>query len=346
MALSQRRRRRSRRLRVGAALACAAIFAAVGAWHLIGYLQWRAFATDVDRTFSAPLIGTAREIPLAFEYAGRLRLISVPVHTDEVQRDRDLDTSAVFDARGALRARYLRTLVTAASESSLVRALADEFRIIRLELHLDDDEYLELMTRAVQEIPHGEAKADFMMPAEVLSARRGVCSEKSLLLAALLRHEGYDASIIVFDGRRHVAVGVACDGAGYLETGYAFVETTRGMYVGQVSPEFRSTGPVTDVPQVVPTSTGTRRYASSDQVAAILRFLEAAERRQAALASYVRYANKPGLHRERYAQRAREFSTAEGVASFIVENSHDRPGVFRALTASARDRLLEETSSL
>lgn len=339
------RSRRRRRLRAGVALVCAAVVATVGVSHLAGYLQWRAFERRVAGAVSAPATSSAREVPLVFAYAGRTHLISVPVYEDDVERGRVLDTSAVFDARGSLRARYLRTLVDSISKSRLVRSLADAFRVIRLERHLDSDEYLELMARAVQEIPHGAARADFMLPSEMLAARSGVCSEKSLLLAALLKHEGYDASIIVFDGRRHVAVGVACEGSGYLGTGYTFVETTRGMYIGQVSPEFRSVGPVTDMPQVVSTSEG-RGYNSTGEVATILRTLEVAQRRQAAHAAFVRYALTATLHRDRYEQRAQEFVTAEGLASFIVENSSDRSGVYRALTATAGDRILEESSRL
>ncbi|MHB1340979.1 MAG: hypothetical protein ACYC77_07635 [Coriobacteriia bacterium] len=345
MIVGSRRSRRRRRFRVGVALVCAAVLATIGASQLTGWLQWRAFERRVAEMTSAPASGPAREVPLVFAYGGRTHLVSVPVYADDVERGRGLDTSDVFDARGALRARYLRTLVDAASRSRLVRALADEFRVIRLERGLGGDEYLEMIARAVQEIPHGAARADFMMPAEMLAARAGVCSEKSLLLAALLKHEGYDASIIVFDGRKHVAVGVACEGPGYLGTGYTFVETTRGMYVGQVSPEFRSIGPVTDMPQVVSTSDG-KRYTSTGEVAAILRTLEVAQRRQAAHAAYAHYARTAGLHRDRYAQRAREFVAAEGVASFIVENSGDRPGVYRALTVTAGDRVLEESSRL
>ena len=345
MIQGSRRSRRRRRLRLGVALVCAAVLATLGVSQLTGLLQWRAFERRVESAIFAPAAGPVREVPLVFAYAGRTHLISVPVYADDVERGRVLDTSDVFDARGALRARYLRTLVDSTSRSRLVRALADDFRVIRLERRLDSDEYLELMARAIQEIPHGAARADFMLPAEMIALRSGVCSEKSLLLAALLKHEGYDASIIVFDGRKHVAVGVACEGPGYLGTGYTFVETTRGMYVGQVSPEFRSVGPVTDMPQVVSTSEG-RGYTSTGEVATILRTLEVAQRRQAAHAAFVRYALTATLHRDRYAQRAQQFVTAEGIASFIVENSNDRAGVYRALTATAGDRVLEESSRL
>jgi hypothetical protein len=68
-------------------------------------------------------------------------------------------------------------------------------------------------------------------PYEVLYTGSGVCSEKSELLAYLLRGLGYSVTIFRFDSTNvfpgHDAVGVKCPSQySYKNTGYCFVETT------------------------------------------------------------------------------------------------------------------------
>jgi len=230
--------------------------------------------------------------------------------------------------------------LTFRSRSGAVRSLADELRIIRLRERLNTDEYLELITRAIQEIPYGVVSREFLLPAEVLAGRSGVCSEKSVLLAALLAHEGYDTALIILDADGHVAVGVGSDRPGYLGSRFAFIETTAGMYVGQVKEAYRGVGPVPRAPQIVPVSSGTR-YTASAEVDVIIRFLRQAQRDRNTFEPYVEYAaTGAGMHADRYAQRAYDFSRAEDVAAFIIQNADDRHRVYLALTGSVREGVL------
>jgi hypothetical protein len=87
----------------------------------------------------------------------------------------------------------------------------------------------------VQHIPYfwdrfnDPADTDWYYPYETLHHMRGVCADKSLLLAYLLDKLGYD--VVLFDWNRdkggHMAVGVRCTGGyDYAGSGYAFIEST------------------------------------------------------------------------------------------------------------------------
>jgi len=305
-----------------------------------GWLQWRAFLRGVDGMAAVADAPSIRPVTLTFRYAGQPYTLEVAVPEAEVTQSARVRTEHLFPLRDAVRERYFKRLVLAASRSGAVRSLADELRIIRLRERLDTDRYLELITRAVQEIPYGEVSREFLLPAEVLAGRSGVCSEKSVLLAALLSHEGYDTALIILDADGHVAVGVGSDEPGYLGSRFAFVETTAGMYVGQVEEAYRGVGPVPRAPQIVPVSSGTRYHASAE-VDVIVRFLRQAQRDRTTFKPYVAYAAiGAGMHAERYAERAYDFTRAEDIAAFIIENADDRHRVYLDLTGSARDRML------
>lgn len=81
----------------------------------------------------------------------------------------------------------------------------------------------------VQNIPYDYSKlwsksTDWYYPYETLYHFKGVCSDKSILLAYLLKNLGYDVVLFEFPG--HMAVGVKTSGNGFRNTGYAFIETT------------------------------------------------------------------------------------------------------------------------
>jgi len=323
---------------VCAALGAVALTIALSS--LSGWLQWRAFLRSVDAIPAVANGPSVRAVTLTFRYAGRPYVLQVAVPEAEVAQSARVRTEHLFPLRDGVRERYFKHLVLVASRSGAVRSLADELRIIRLRERLDTDRYLELITRAIQEIPYGVVSREFLLPAEVLAGRSGVCSEKSVLLAALLAHEGYDTALIILDADGHVAVGVGSDEPGYLGSRFAFVETTAGMYVGQVEEAYRGVGPVPRAPQIVPVSSGTRYHASAE-VDVIVRFLRQAQRDRTTFKPYVEYAaTSAGMHAERYAQRAYDFTRAEDVAAFIIENADDRHRVYLDLTGSARDRTL------
>ena len=101
---------------------------------------------------------------------------------------------------------------------------------------LDADRYAELLTVFVQSLTYQTDPVDLepKFPVETFVDGAGDCDDKTLLLAGLLAREGYDVtdpSVRAREARcaRHQSADI-----GYLDTGYAFTETTTGGFVGMV----------------------------------------------------------------------------------------------------------------
>lgn len=91
-------------------------------------------------------------------------------------------------------------------------------------------------------------------PYEVLYTGCGVCSEKSELLAYMLRELGYGVIIFRFETEKHDAVGVKCPQQySYRDTGYCFVETTSPSIITYSSGDYvvvgNSTTRLTSIPE-------------------------------------------------------------------------------------------------
>jgi hypothetical protein len=120
--------------------------------------------------------------------------------------------------------------------------------------------------RLVQNIPYDYQALEVTYligryPYEVLYDNKGVCGEKSQLLAFLLKELGYGIVIFEFENENHRAVGILCDKGNY-NTNYCFIETTAptqigfipGAYIGNIN--IRNT-----VPEVIFISDG-RKYGT------------------------------------------------------------------------------------
>jgi hypothetical protein len=123
---------------------------------------------------------------------------------------------------------YYRSFIDDPAQEDLFRDLGDRMRAIGNGESLDDSRYLELMMVFVQSIPYRTDPDQTLpkFPVETIVDRKGDCDDKSLLLAGLLAREGYNVSILYFTPEMHAAVGIGCNGPGFRDTGYIFVETT------------------------------------------------------------------------------------------------------------------------
>lgn len=90
----------------------------------------------------------------------------------------------------------------------------------------------------VQHIPYNWNKyystsMDWYYPYETLYNNKGVCADKSLLLAYLLNELGFDT--VLFEFSNHMAVGIkSSSNYDFYDTGYAFIETTRPTIITYV----------------------------------------------------------------------------------------------------------------
>ena len=160
------------------------------------------------------------------------------------------------------------------------QTLLAAFRKIRAEQNLTSDEYVELLAAYVQSIPYDHEKVASIeraprYPVETVVENKGICSDKTVLLAGLLSHEGYACAVLHFAKENHVTVGLpAPKGFDFMGCGYAVVETTAISYIGSSSTEY---GVCANRPKVFPIGHGTKMYEGireSVKILTVMRELE------------------------------------------------------------------------
>jgi hypothetical protein len=147
------------------------------------------------------------------------------------------------------------------AQEPLYTDLLTEFRKIRMDENLDDDEYLEMIAVYVQSLGYEtleETPAKF--PVETVVDQAGDCDDKSLLLAGLLSREDYAVALLSFGPEKHMAVGIESEDCPYGNTGYLFLETTNISYVGVVTGSLDNGRQIESEPVVIPIGNGTKTY--------------------------------------------------------------------------------------
>lgn len=178
-------------------------------------------------------------------------------------------------------AAYYRCFVEDPLQQATIDSACEQLRAIASGAGLDSDRYLELIAKYVQSIPYDTAKAEAggaapLFPVETIVEGKGVCSDKSLLLAALLAHEGYAVALLDFSAERHMAVGVKGDGNMFGDSGYLFLETTAPYYISEVPDQYSGGTVLGSSPQAIPIGTGSAAYTAGADVARLLYAREAA----------------------------------------------------------------------
>jgi hypothetical protein len=256
-------------------------------------------------------------------------------------------------------------------EGPLYDALLGEFHRIRRMDGLNDDQYLELLTHFIQQIPYDpEAHICPRRPDQVILDGKGDCDEKSLLLLGLLDQEGYDAAILLFPDKHHATAGIRIVTDGhpsfrvYDLSGrkYVYIETTRPSFIGLYPDNFENENPV-----IIPTGNGTITYRAINDVMHIVSTQKRMEERLEWInetgtgmlteiesleskltvgtgyssrdeydSDYARYA---GLVTQ-YNQYVDEFGKIREVYLYILDHQFDRPGVSGRIANSKVENLL------
>jgi hypothetical protein len=167
---------------------------------------------------------------------------------------------------------YFPAFIDEEHQESFYADLLGALRRVRDERRLDSDRYAELLTVFAQSITYETDPVDLepKFPVETLVDGAGDCDDKTLLLAGLLAREGYDVSIFLFEPEKHVALGVHSEDIGYLNTGYAYTETTAEGFIGMVPDSFAGGITLTSEPRVFRIGSGTTPYTAGAQVREIL----------------------------------------------------------------------------
>lgn len=328
------RRDRLRTRGLGLRVAVASFGAAVAllaAWvgaEIVAFRSWEATAAAVAAVEPR---GDVSVSILPFRYRGRTRFLTVPVSAEESAAAQRLPTGRIFARPAPLRDAYLRVLVRTQSTSHALGGVARQLRVIRDGLRLDGDEYVELIAAAVQEMAYDTPRADFQLPVRALATGRGVCVDRSVLLAALLVHEGYDAGLWTLAADNHVAVAIRGEGEGYRRSGYVFVEATRRAFVGEVPEDYAGLADWEPVPRLVVAGRGAA-YRADVETAVIVEERREAERLARRLEPYRGYAAAAvGPWREAYEREARRQLEAASLAAQLSTMVDDRTLAFATL---------------
>jgi len=123
------------------------------------------------------------------------------------------------------------------------------------------NEQAKIAISLVQHIPYNWAalssvSSDFFYPYETLHRNRGVCCDKSILLAYLLDRLGFDVVLFEWPGS-HMALGVRChERYDFYNTGYAFIEATRPTIITYVPDEYIDGFRISTPPHIVHVNDG------------------------------------------------------------------------------------------
>lgn len=132
----------------------------------------------------------------------------------------------------------------------------------------EPDEQARIAVSLVQKIPYdwnayydmdtyktGDRVARY--PYEVLYDKKGVCEEKSKLLAYILRELGFGVVLFGYEAENHMAVGIKCPAQySYRNTGYCFVETTSPSIITDAQGNYVGVGKLSSKPEVIRISDG------------------------------------------------------------------------------------------
>lgn len=136
--------------------------------------------------------------------------------------------------------------------------LADSIR----EKTSNPDDQVRIAVSLVQQVPYDHDMTDsgafeIRYPYQTLYDNKGVCCEKSVLLAYLLKELGYGVALLDFENEQHTAVGIrAPPEFSYKNSGYAFIETTTPLIITNGNGDYPEFGKIQSRPEVLPAGDG------------------------------------------------------------------------------------------
>jgi len=135
----------------------------------------------------------------------------------------------------------------------------------------NNDDQARIAINLVQQIPYDNSRlysTNFKgrSPYEVLYDNKGICGEKSKLLAYLLRGLGYGVVLFDFSSQNHMAVGIKSPVQySYKNSGYAFIESTSPTIPTDSQGDYVGAGKLTSTPQIIPISDGSSFSSISEE---------------------------------------------------------------------------------
>jgi hypothetical protein len=267
----------------------------------------------------------------SFPFANTTETLTVAVNASVLAAsEKSFRSTVLFGDQRAAGARYYQAIINDPSQEQIYRDLLSQFRKIRSDRNLTDDEELELIATAVQSIPYKDGgSTPPKYPAELLAGNMGDCDDKSVLIAGLLAREGYSVVLFKFGPETHMAMGIGSDAFFYKSTGYTYLEGMTPAYPG--SPTAHLNIPLRSDPLVIPVSNGTRLYHSGNETSAIRNASLLAEQKTAELSARLAQFPQSGHDSPEYRSLLSDRDRYTEIRSYILSHPYDRPGTYAYL---------------
>jgi hypothetical protein len=228
--------------------------------------------------------------------------------------------------------RYYLAMINDPTQVPIYEDLLTQFRKIRTERNLTDDEYLEMMTAYVQTIPYKDGgNAPPKYPAELLVENMGDCDDKAVLLSGLLSREGYSVVLLKFGPESHMAMGIGSDAFPYKSTGYTYLEAMSPAYAGIPSFTLMTKKPLNSEPIVIPVRNGTKIYRGGMETHYISSRSDLSKQRSAELSARLETFPYSEKNSTEYRAVLDERDRNAAVYSYIMTHPLERPGVYAYL---------------
>jgi len=102
-----------------------------------------------------------------------------------------------------------------------------------------DYDLAQLLVAFVQSIPYDANAKEAKFTVETLYNKTGDCDDKSILLAKLLSHAGYQTCLFIYEEGQHMAVGLKVDeNTDAYKDGYIYIEATGNNPIGNIPEKF------------------------------------------------------------------------------------------------------------
>ena len=136
-----------------------------------------------------------------------------------------------------IKSRFYESFINEPYHQSLITSIHDSLQMIQVQDN-NITSFLEIAAVFARSLETYASFTEVRYPSESIVSHAGDCDDKSILLAAILLHHGYDVAIFEFPG--HVAVGVKETGPIYRDSGYMIIEMTEDLPLGTMRPEYEN----------------------------------------------------------------------------------------------------------
>ncbi|MFA4824772.1 MAG: hypothetical protein WC593_06390 [Methanoregula sp.] len=204
----------------------------------------------------APAVLPAGTKEHTFEYVlnGVKGTVSVPL-SDSVYADYakkpDPAYKSPYDANS--NSSYYRGYITDSDQQPYIEKLAQAIQ----EKTPNKDDQARIAVSLVQHIPYKVGGKQYRYPYEVLYKNQGVCGEKSMLLALLLKDLGFGSSVFYLLPEDHMTAGIkASSPYDFRNSGYAFIEATEPYIITDSTTDNLAQWKFTGTLELTPVGTG------------------------------------------------------------------------------------------